>query len=222
VKFWILGLYPIVLKSYWIYKISGFWNQAKLDFWVGMCCTGKIIRGVDTMYESQWEDLAIGVGGEDIIPPALIRKHGRIPEMGKSTWPGKSEVKLDGFMDCSVFLRGGIYLLKYRQRIVYIGQSKCFLSRINTHRANRGQKTPVWVKAIARGILFDQILVLPVPPEQRNALEAKLIAHHQPQYNVRLKNPTPPKLPLPPLKALVDFVIPPPAPISESFVRRAL
>lgn len=170
------------------------------------------------MYESQWEELAIGVGGENIVPP-LAKSRGYLTE---AKVPDK-RMKLDGFTDCSSILSGGIYVLKFRKQIVYIGQSKCILSRVYTHRTNRGQKKPMWVKAMARGILFDQILMLPVKPEDRNSLEAKLIAYYKPKYNIQLKNPVDaPKLSLPPLSALVGNIIPPPAPKSEVFVRRAL
>lgn len=171
------------------------------------------------MHESQWEELALGVGGEDVVPPRPSFRRGHIPEIVAVPSP----MKLEGFVDCSTLLRGGIYVLKYKKQIVYIGQSKCFLSRINSHRSNKGQKAPSWVKAMARGVTFDQILVLPVRPEERNALEAKLIGLYKPKYNTQHKNAADsPKLPLPPLRALVDLVIPPPAPKSEVFVRRAL
>lgn len=129
-------------------------------------------------------------------------------------------MQLEGFEDLSTILRGGVYALCWRGKVVYVGQSKACLSRIYTHKSNRGSKTPSWVPV--KGITFDQVFILPCGPDIRSAVEQEMIAKYRPTHNTHHKPPATVKLSMPPLSALVGNLLPPPAPISENFLRRAL
>ena len=97
---------------------------------------------------------------------------------------------MEGFIDCSQMMRGGVYLLKHRGEVVYIGKAKCFLSRIYSHRsmwskARKGEKVPSWLGDMCKGIIFDQIHLRPCAPEIADRLERELIALHKPKHNIQ-------------------------------------
>jgi len=98
---------------------------------------------------------------------------------------------LEGFVDVSAILRCGIYALVREGAVVYVGQSKKMLSRIEAHRSQwgRASKSPSWLPI--KGILFDEIHVLPCRVEDLNRLEAAMIDLYKPRYNIKLKAPTP-------------------------------
>jgi hypothetical protein len=72
--------------------------------------------------------------------------------------------------------------------VVYIGQSKKPLSRIEAHRSLWGRKrTPGWLPI--KGMLFDEVHVLPCRIEDLDVVERAMIDLYKPKYNVKLKTP---------------------------------
>ena len=101
-------------------------------------------------------------------------------------------VVLDGFVDVSVMLMPGVYALVRNGVVVYVGQSKRPLARISTHKSNWGRKAmPAWMPASLRGVLFDEVHVLPCRLEELDRVEAAMIELYKPRYNIRIKSPTP-------------------------------
>lgn len=93
-------------------------------------------------------------------------------------------------MNVSVMLRPGVYALVKDGVVVYVGQSVKPLSRIEAHRSLWGRKkAPGWLPI--RGILFDEVHVLPCRPEQLDEVERALIDLYKPKFNVKLKSPAP-------------------------------
>lgn len=99
---------------------------------------------------------------------------------------------LEGFINVSAILRCGVYALVRDGVVVYVGQSKKPLARVSAHRSNWGRKSmPAWMPASLRGVLFDEVHVLPCKVEQLDALERALIELYKPRYNIAIKSPTP-------------------------------
>lgn len=99
---------------------------------------------------------------------------------------------LEGMIEVSAILRCGVYALVRKGAVVYVGQSKKMLSRIEAHRSNWGRKSvPAWMPASLRGVLFDEVHVLPCRIEDLDIMERKLIDLYKPRYNIKLKSPTP-------------------------------
>lgn len=99
-------------------------------------------------------------------------------------------------IDVTAILRQGVYLLSRENVVVYVGQSKCMLVRIYTHRALSNKRAPAWMQT--RGIRFDKAEVIPCHPDRIDALERGLIEFYQPVYN-KTYNPCPVPLPVPAL-----------------------
>jgi excinuclease UvrABC nuclease subunit len=99
---------------------------------------------------------------------------------------------LEGFVDVTAVLRCGVYALLRDGVVVYVGQGKKMVARVEAHRSNWGRKsTPAWMPVSLRGVLFDQVFVLPCRVEDLNRLEAAMIDLYKPRFNVKLKAPTP-------------------------------
>jgi excinuclease UvrABC nuclease subunit len=99
---------------------------------------------------------------------------------------------LDGFVDVTAIVRCGVYALMRDGVVVYVGQGKKMIARVEAHRSNWGRKSvPAWMPASLRGILFDQVFVMPCRVEDLDRLERAMIDLYKPKYNVRLKAPTP-------------------------------
>lgn len=95
---------------------------------------------------------------------------------------------LEGFVNVTPILRSGIYALLHMGVVVYIGQSKKPLSRIEAHRSLWGRKrTPGWLPI--KGMLFDEVHVLPCRIEDLDTVERAMIDLYKPKYNVKLKTP---------------------------------
>jgi excinuclease UvrABC nuclease subunit len=94
-------------------------------------------------------------------------------------------------VEVSAILGAGVYALVRDGVVVYVGQSKRMLSRISAHKSNWGRRTPSWLPASCRGILFDEVHVMPCRVEDLDRLEQRLINLWKPRYNVQLKAPTP-------------------------------
>lgn len=97
---------------------------------------------------------------------------------------------LEGFIEVSSILRCGVYALMREGVVVYVGQSKRMLTRIEAHRSQwaRSHKAPDWLPI--KGILFDRIYILPCRVEDMNRIEREMIDLYRPRYNVKLKAPT--------------------------------
>ena len=85
-------------------------------------------------------------------------------------------------VDVSALLRSGVYLLYCGDKVVYVGQSKCPLVRIYTHRSLARKRVPSWLRIT--GITFDRATVIPCHPDRIDALERGLIAFHRPRHNI--------------------------------------
>lgn len=103
-------------------------------------------------------------------------------------------MELAGFTQIGKILQSGIYALVYRREVVYVGKSKTMLVRIYSHRNAWGDKrqgkrreTPSW--SPVKGILFDDVWILPTPTDQLDAREQEMIAKYRPKYNIKLKPP---------------------------------
>lgn len=102
-------------------------------------------------------------------------------------------MSLAGAFDVTAILRQGVYLLSRDGAVVYVGQSKCMLVRIYTHRQLARKKVPHWLPI--RGVVFDTVEVIPCHPDRIDDLERGLIALHTPIYN-RAHNPEPVRIPI--------------------------
>lgn len=100
------------------------------------------------------------------------------------------ETMLDGFINVSAMLKPGVYALVKDGVVVYVGQSVRPLARVEAHRSLWGRKkAPGWLPI--RGILFDEVHVMPCRVEQLDEVERALIDLYKPKFNVKLKSPDP-------------------------------
>lgn len=97
---------------------------------------------------------------------------------------------LEGFVNVSPMLKPGIYALLREGVVVYIGQSKKPLSRIEAHRSLANRRKPIgWLPI--KGIVFDEVHVLPCRIEDLDIVEHAMIDLYKPKFNVKLKSPHP-------------------------------
>jgi len=101
---------------------------------------------------------------------------------------GATQVELQGFADVSAVLGQGIYALVAQGKVVYIGKAKQMLARVYTHRSNARKRSPAWLSDLAKGIVFDEVHVMPCHPDQIDDLEHALINFYKPRYNLSLKH----------------------------------
>lgn len=94
-------------------------------------------------------------------------------------------MSLSDFVEVSEVLRSGVYALAYKGEVVYIGKSKCMLTRVETHRGLFRRKAPAWMPV--KGVQFDQVYVRPCPLAMLDALEVEMINLYKPRLNERLK-----------------------------------
>jgi hypothetical protein len=100
-------------------------------------------------------------------------------------------IMLEGFIDVTPILRCGVYALVRDGTVVYIGQGKKMSARIEAHRSNWGRKSmPAWMPASLRGVLFDEVHVLPCRVEDLDRIERVMIDLYKPKFNIKLKSPT--------------------------------
>lgn len=99
---------------------------------------------------------------------------------------------LGGFIDVSATLLPGVYALVRNGVVVYVGQSKRPLLRISAHKSNWGRKAlPAWMPTSLRGVLFDEVHILPCRVEDLDRVEAAMIELYKPRYNIRIKSTQP-------------------------------
>jgi hypothetical protein len=97
---------------------------------------------------------------------------------------------LEGFVNVSTLLKPGVYALLREGVVVYIGQSTKPLHRIYAHRSLANRKKPVdWLPI--KGVVFDEIHVLPCRVEDLDVIERAMIDLYKPKYNIKLKSPHP-------------------------------
>lgn len=103
---------------------------------------------------------------------------------------------MEGFVDVSLVLRRGVYILLHQGVVMYVGQASLMLGRVYRHRVAWGSKKrkPITGVIPAKGMLFDQIMIRPCQLHEANELEAKLIDQYKPRYNTQLKYGMPPEL----------------------------
>lgn len=78
-----------------------------------------------------------------------------------------------GFTDVTEAMAGGVYVLLLRGRPVFVGTaSKEMLAKISVHRTNARQTIPSWFPV--QGVVFDQVLVRRVHPDQLSAVYTDL------------------------------------------------
>lgn len=129
-------------------------------------------------------------------------------------------MQLEGFVDVSAMLSGGVYALIHHGNVVYIGKAKVMLGRVYTHRVAWGKKRPAEGLKPAKGILFDSIWVQPCSSTEIDALEYRLINLYKPRYNSALRNGLPVPLDLAALIAGLVERVPPPGPQTGASIRR--
>lgn len=105
-------------------------------------------------------------------------------------------MKLDGFVDMSQMLRSGVYALGYRGSVVYVGQSKCMLVRVYSHRNARSKKGRLPSFYPIKGIVYDEIHIMPVHVDRLDEVEREMINRYKPKYNTQIKNRLPVDVPI--------------------------
>lgn len=100
-------------------------------------------------------------------------------------------------VDITAALGWGVYILYHQGAVVYVGQSKCPLSRIAAHRSLAKRRGPSWLPIL--GITFDRAEIVPSHPDRIDEMERALIAFHRPRHNIRHNPPStlPPTRPRP-------------------------
>jgi hypothetical protein len=92
-------------------------------------------------------------------------------------------VPMMDLVDAGWLLRPCVYLLLWKESVVYVGQSRKPLSRLYTHASvARGAKA-AW--QVSRAIRFDGIRIVPTAADQLMEVEARLIAEYRPKHNVQ-------------------------------------
>ena len=86
-------------------------------------------------------------------------------------------IEIEGFLDASAVLRGGVYVLAFRGEVVYIGRaSGPMLAKLANLRST---DRPSWLPRIR----FDQVLIRAEHPDRIDALRLRLIAEYEPKHN---------------------------------------
>src|SRR5216684_2207210 len=113
----------------------------------------------------------------------------------------------EGFIDVTVFMHCGVYMLIRRGEVVYVGQSKSVGERIRTHirqRKGGARNSGLFHNKVKVGFAFDSIMVKGCMLGELDNLERAMIKKYQPKYNVLHKNPKP----LMDLQMLLDMMPP--------------
>jgi hypothetical protein len=122
------------------------------------------------------------------------------------------EVQIEGAIDVSAILRCGVYILLCKGAIVYVGKSKVMLTRVYSHRSTWGRKR---TEAQPKGVVFDEVHVMPATLDAVDELERVLIARYKPRYNTQYNNGLPPDIAL-----LVQSLIPAAPPVAQPKLHR--
>jgi hypothetical protein len=88
-------------------------------------------------------------------------------------------------------LKSGVYLLYWRNKVVFVGRSRCMLMTIAAHRsAASGPRLPEWFPI--KGYVFDDMAYITTSYDRTLALKEALVSYHNPVHN-RL-HPTQPEI----------------------------
>lgn len=84
----------------------------------------------------------------------------------------------------------GVYALTWRNRVVYVGQTKCLAERLYRHRSNMNssRKRYPW-EPRSNKMTFDGAHIRPCMIEDLDRLEREMIARYHPRYNIHHKPP---------------------------------
>ncbi len=95
-----------------------------------------------------------------------------------------------GWMDVSATLGAGVYALKRRGVVVYIGQSVKLFARLSGYFNQQSRQRQVkFGSRVVKGIAFDEVWVMAVAIEDLDEIEEALIRKYLPKYNVQKKVP---------------------------------
>lgn len=126
-------------------------------------------------------------------------------------------MQLKGFIEASEVLRSGVYALCLRGEVVYVGKSKCMLTRIEAHRGLFRRKAPAWMPI--KGVQFDAVFLRPCPLAMLDALELEMINLYKPKLNERLKTNEKVRMDI---AALVGDIVPEAIALPKVYVERRL
>lgn len=102
-------------------------------------------------------------------------------------------MEIEGFVDATPILAGGVYILIHRGEVVYVGKAKRMLNRLSAHltvrSAQRKDRVPSWLPI--KGIYYDKVLISPCHPDRIDALERSMIDLYRPRYNMQHNRPGP-------------------------------
>lgn len=84
-------------------------------------------------------------------------------------------------LDISAALKGGVYVLRHRGRVIYVGKAKVMLMKIMAHREGARKGVAPW--SPVPGIVFDSVEIFPEHPDRVNALHSRLTDELAPSWN---------------------------------------
>ncbi len=120
-------------------------------------------------------------------------------------------MELEGFAEVTGLLHCVVYALVHRREVVYVGQSRRPLARLDAHaigRSRAGLKSTRGLKPFR----FDQVFIRACMLAELDSLETEMIARYRPKHNQR-KLPPASAVELNLLIAAVLASTAPPAPV---------
>jgi hypothetical protein len=93
---------------------------------------------------------------------------------------------METYIDASMMLKSGVYILLYKGRMQYVGKASLPLRRIGQHQVawlRRKQGKPFNGQ---EGFPFDEIRVMPCPKQDLDRVEREMIMRCRPKYNKHL------------------------------------
>lgn len=92
-------------------------------------------------------------------------------------------MELEGFLEVSGLLHCVVYALVYRREVVYVGQSRRPLARLDAHAVGRSRVGFRKNGGPKVGFRFDQVFIRPCMLAELDALETEMIAKYRPKHN---------------------------------------
>jgi hypothetical protein len=90
-----------------------------------------------------------------------------------------------GFHSLGVALRSAVYMLVYKGKVMYVGQSTQPLVRVYSHIRSKKMKQTTFGPRMLRTIPFDDIWLRPCAVSELNEVEKGLILKYRPQFNTK-------------------------------------